>query len=89
MEGWAAAGAAFFQTVKKVLDRLWGEQTAQAASLQRRAEEAVRHIQLAKADMRRAQSEGETEAYRDAATRLNRWSSELKRVSDEAAAKRP
>jgi hypothetical protein len=85
---WGEAIAAVFGTAKTVLDRLWGDQTSAEASLESRAEKAAKAKQQAKEDLRKANIDGDLSACADALDRLNRWDAELRRLRDEAAAKR-
>jgi hypothetical protein len=73
---------------KKVLDRLWGEQTSQESSLMKRAEHAELEYRSAAQRLREANASGNDKAKAEALTATNSWRAELNRLRDEAAAKR-
>jgi len=71
---------------KKVLDRLWGDQTSQQASLQQRAEEAASKKHEALALLKAASEKGDAHAISQALSAVNGWDLALKRLHAEAAA---
>lgn len=76
------------EAVSKGIGLIWGTQTLDESSLRKRAELAAKEKQQAKEDLRRANIDGDIPACTEALGRLNKWSSELKRLEAEAAAKR-
>lgn len=72
----------------KVLSRIWGTQTSEEASLERRAEKAAEEKHAALDRLREAADHGNTDDINRALDDINNWSAELKRVHAEAAAKR-
>jgi hypothetical protein len=85
---WSDALTAIFGTIKKGLDVIWGDQTIAESSLEKRAEKAAKQKQQAKEDLRKANIDGDLPACAEALSRLNAYDSELRRLRDEAAAKR-
>lgn len=83
------AVATFFDTVNKVLTRLWGTQTASQASLQARAEQAANKKHEALALLQQARNEGDLDAVDRYLSAVNGWDAELRRVREQAAAQRP
>ena len=71
---------------KKVLDRLWGDQTSQQANLLSRTEDAVRKKHEALALLKAATENGNKYAITLALSAVNSWDTVLKRLRDEAAA---
>jgi hypothetical protein len=74
--------------VNKVLERMWGEQTAQESSLMKRAEKAEAEYRAAAQRLREANDSGNDKSKAVALRDLNAWRSELNRLRDEAASKR-
>lgn len=72
--------------VKKVLDRLWGAQTSQQASLQQRAEEAAQKKHEALALLQAATAKGNAHDVTLALSAVNGWDRRLKQLHAEAAA---
>lgn len=83
-----AAWHSTMDVAKKVLDRVWGDQTSQEASLMTRAEQAKANYDAARGRLQRATDDENPHEKAIALSDLNRWRSELNRLRDEAAAKR-
>lgn len=71
---------------KKVLDRLWGDQTSQQANLLSRTEQAVTKKHEALALLNEVTAKGDPHAITLALSAVNSWDAVLKRLRAEAAA---
>ncbi len=75
-----------FTAANKVMQRLWGDQTARAASLRSKAEEAVSKRREALMKLQEAQDRGDQQDVARYLSAANDWNAELKRLHDQAAA---
>lgn len=87
LESLVAAWNSTMDVAKKVMDRIWGEQTAQESSLMKRAEKAEAEYRAAAQRLREATDRDDDKAKSVALRDVNAWRSELNRLRDEAASK--
>lgn len=85
---WSNAITELFGAIRDGIKVIWGDQTLAESSLEKRAEKAAKEKQQAKEDLRKANIDGDIPACKDALDRLNRYDADLRRLRDEATAKR-
>jgi hypothetical protein len=76
------------EAVNRLMQRVWGDQTAAQSSLEKRAIEAARKKNEALLAFNAAQKRGDHEAEIRYLSAFNGWATELRRVSDAADAVR-
>ena len=79
---------AALETANRLMQRVWGDQTAAEASLIKQAEAAAAKKHDALAKLQEARNQGDADATARYLSAVNDWDAALRRLRDQAAAQR-